>query len=44
MIKKQKTPNQLISDFDFWISDLTVSFVADFVLRISDLIHKQSVR
>jgi len=42
--KNQKTPNQLIPDSDFWISDLTVSFVADFVLRISDLIHKQSVR
>src|SRR5258707_8106569 len=38
--KNKKTPNQLIPDFDFWISDLTVSFVsvrgASFELRISD--------
>ena len=25
-----------VSDFDFWISDLSVSFVSDFELRISD--------
>jgi hypothetical protein len=36
MIKKHKIPNQLIADFDFWISDLSVSFVSDFELRISD--------
>ena len=33
MIKKQKIPNKLVSDSDFWISDLTVSFVSDFVLQ-----------
>jgi len=31
-----KISNRLISDFDFWISDLSVSFVSDFELRISD--------
>jgi len=35
-IKKQKISNQLSSDFGFWISDLSVSFVSDFELRISD--------
>jgi hypothetical protein len=29
-------PNTLISDFDFLISNLSVSFVSDFELRISD--------
>jgi len=37
MVKKQKISNKLISDFDFWISDLRGSFVSDFELRISDL-------
>jgi hypothetical protein len=27
MVKKQKISNTLISDFYFWISDLTASFV-----------------
>jgi hypothetical protein len=43
MIKKQKIPNQLISDFDFWISDLNASFVSDFELGIWDFDSK-SVR
>jgi hypothetical protein len=34
MIKKQKIPNQLVSDFSFCISDLSVSFVSDFEFRI----------
>jgi len=38
MIKKQKIPNQLVSDFSFWISDLSVSFVSEFEIRILDLV------
>ncbi len=38
MIKKQKIPNRLVSDFSFWISDLSVSFVSDFEIRILDLV------
>jgi hypothetical protein len=34
MIKKHKIPNRLVSDFDFWISDLTVSICFGF--RASD--------
>ena len=29
-------PNELVSDFDIWVSDLSVSFASDFVFRISD--------
>jgi hypothetical protein len=36
MIKKHKISDRLVSDFHFWISDLSVSFVSDFGLRISD--------
>jgi len=36
MIKKQKFTNKVISDFDCWISDLSISFVSDFELWISD--------
>jgi len=36
MIKRHKIPNRLVSDFDFWISALSVSLVSDFELRISD--------
>ncbi len=34
MIKKQKIPNKLISDFNFFDFGLSVSFVSNFVLRI----------
>jgi hypothetical protein len=36
MIKTHKIPNPFVSDFDFWLSVLSVQFVSDFELRISD--------
>jgi hypothetical protein len=36
MIKTDKIPNQFVSDFDFWLSALSISVVSDFELRISD--------